>query len=303
MRRWFGALLLAGAGLVLWTATGQARVAFIPPPPPAVQVGQAEVIFVGRVLGHEPMDIDVPVAPKAKETIKIRVAVVKVVDPILGAKEMKSIRVGFNPPGDNPGVRPGRVFPGQNPPLEIGFNGLFVLTRHAGAKDLYIADGPYTIRAIGEDAANSPDVKAYKALAKLLDDPMASLKSKDADERMQIATMLVHRYRTFRGPGQPKEEAIPAAESKLILNAILEGNWNAQPGRLGGQQGPLQLFLQLGVSEKDGWQPKNDPLDKAAQEWLRKNADSYRIKRFVAAPALQQGASRQGAVRIDLIRV
>src|SRR5262249_9264964 len=151
MQRWFRAFALAGAGLWVGAAAIQARVAFIPPPPAAVQLGQAEVVLIGRVVGHEPKDIEIPVAPGAKETQKFRVAVVKVAEPIIGAKDVKTLRVGFHPRGEeNPGGRPIRVLPGQNPNLDVGFNGLFVLVRQAGAKDLYVADGPYTIRPLGE---------------------------------------------------------------------------------------------------------------------------------------------------------
>lgn len=301
MHRWFTALVLTGASLGFWAASGQARVAFIPPPPPAVQIGQAEMVMVGRVIGLEPKDLDIPVAPGAKEMMKFRIAVVKVVDPILGAKDLKTVRVGFVPtPSEPQPGRPIRNLPGQNPNLEVGMNALFFLNRQAASKDLFVGDGIYTIRVLGDEPDN-PDLKALKTLAKLLEDPMAGLKAKAQEDRFKTATMLVHKYRTFRGPGQPKEEMIPAEESKLILAAIKEGNWNEQPGRGRPVQGSLQLFFQLGVNEKDGWNPKGDtPIAKEAQAWLEKNADTYRIKRFVPAPAAQPGAG--AGVRLDVIR-
>jgi hypothetical protein len=294
MQRWFGASALTGLAVWLGATAIQARVAFIPPPPAAVQVGQAEIVVVGRVVGHEPKDIEVPVAPGAKETQKFRVAVVKVAEPIVGAKDVKTLRVGFMPRGEeNPG-RPIRVFPGQNPNLDVGFNGLFILARQPGAKDLFVADGPYTVRPLGEDGSANPDVKAFRQLAKLVADPMAGMQSKNADDRFQTAMMMIYRYRSFRGAGQPKEEPISVEESKLILNGLADGDWTLQ-GRAA-LTPAFQTFLQLGVTEKDGLVLKGANAEglKAAQEWCRKNAGTFRIRRFVAGSGTEAAPGAGG---------
>ena len=48
---------------------------------------------------------------------------------------------------------------------------------------------------------------------------------------------------------------------------------------------PQLLFLQLGLEAKDGWeQPKElNAVPAAAKQWLKENAGTYRVKRFVVA--------------------
>ena len=90
---------------------------------------------------------------------------------------------------------------------------------------------------VGQGIAEMTDVRGfYGRLAGAIQhrgtlrvaDPMASLKSKDANERVLTAGMLIYRYRDCRkNPnGKAKEEPIDAAQSKLILTAIAEGDWN-----------------------------------------------------------------------------
>ena len=125
-----------------------------------------------------------------------------------------------------------------------------------------------------------------RSAPKALSDPKASLKSKDADERLLTAEMLVARYRGFRGPNA-KAEAIDAGESKLIMAALAEADWH-KPFKFGTTL-PSQTFAQLGVTEKDGFVWKPAPgvalpqyaYEDAAKEWVKSNAEKYRIQRFV----------------------
>ena len=114
---------------------------------------------------------------------------------------------------------------------------------------------------------------------------MSGLKTKTADDRFQAAALLLQHYRTVQPGG--KLEPIAADESKLILEAIADGNWNVRPifrpGRAV-QPTPQTVFFMLGLQAKDGWvQPKNfQEFPEAAKKWLKDNAGSYRIQRFVA---------------------
>jgi len=50
------------------------------------------------------------------------------------------------------------------------------------------------------------------------------------------------------------------------------------------------MFLRLGLTDKDGWRfpqgnnLQQDDFHRAAKAWLEKNADTYRIQRFVSGP-------------------
>lgn len=86
-------------------------------------------------------------------------------------------------------------------------------------------------------------------------------------------------------PFPNKEEPINAEESKAILNAISNAKWG--PVKFG-QPNPQQMFFQLGINKKDGWQPpmkiSPDEMRNAVQAWIRDHSD-YRIKRYVPAQA------------------
>jgi hypothetical protein len=117
-----------------------------------------------------------------------------------------------------------------------------------------------------------------------MDDPIASLKSASAADRLDTAAMLLARYRSIR-PGQKgaKQEPIPAEESKLILEAIRKADWKA-PNAQGAN--PILLFQRLGLTPQDGWkqaQFKNfqQEFPPLAQKWLETHAGTYRIKKFV----------------------
>src|SRR5207249_1916717 len=116
-------------------------------------------------------------------------------------------------------------------------------------------------------------VKELKQYAKIATDPVPALKSKDADERFKAAALLIYRYRTYRGVG--KTEEVSAEESKLILEALAGGTWNA-PARADGQVYALTLFLMLGATPEDGWTQPADfrEVPDAAKAWLRTHANS-----------------------------
>jgi hypothetical protein len=119
-----------------------------------------------------------------------------------------------------------------------------------------------------------------------MDNPQAALKSKDADERLMAAAILIEKYRTFRGPGAPKQEPIDAAESKLIVLAIANADWKAPVNFGGFRPNPAQLFGRLGIGPNDGFKvaPGTD-YQVQAQNWLRDNAEKYRVQRFTSGDA------------------
>ena len=90
----------------------------------------SEAVFVGRVLEIEPQDVDAKAFPAAKDTTKYRIAVVKVNEVIRGLKEEKTIRVGFIPL-----TAPKKIIGGRgNPQLEVGQEGLFMISKHSDGK-------------------------------------------------------------------------------------------------------------------------------------------------------------------------
>ena len=119
-------------------------------------------------------------------------------------------------------------------------------------------------------------------VAPLMADPNKGLKSKSADDRLLTAALLLAKYRPYAMASQ-KTEAIDETQSKLILEALASADWKKTDNlmRFNGQA----LFYRLGVTAQDGWKQPGDfqQFETAAKEWLKSNAGTFRIKRFVLA--------------------
>src|SRR5262245_24195307 len=254
MQRWTRWTLAVVCAAALATAS-QARALVIAPPPGPARVAQADVVVVGRVVAHEDKDIEVMLPGGAKQTY--RIAVINITEHVRGMKDAKTVRVGFlpvkGPVGVPPAVRPPiGIRPGFGPVnLDIGQDGLFFLTKH-GKETFYTAANYYD--AVPRTA---PDFEKQlgdaKKTAKLLEDPMAGLKSDNQEDRFNTASLLITKYRQVRS-FSGKTEAIPAEESKLILKALMEANWDAP--RTVTTMDAFTLFNQIGLTPKDGWTPK-----------------------------------------------
>jgi hypothetical protein len=276
------------------------RIAIQPPSP--ARVALADAVLIGRVVGMEDKDVSVSAYPGAPAAAKAtyRVAVVQVADILKGDKALKTVRVGFFPPptmvppGGGPGgIRPGVVRPGGIRPglprvsLKVGDAGLFYLTKHF-QEPLYLATGPNDVTARSNGNFDKELAEA-RANLKLLEDPIKGLKSADNKTRFMTAALLLARYRNFR-PGPTKTEPISAEESKLILTALAESDRWGTPANFREPLHPQILFNQLGVTQKDGWQPPvrvTSPQDypNAMRAWLREHAGTYRIQQIVPAAA------------------
>lgn len=260
--------------MVLPVGFAQALIAIMPVGP--TQIATADAVFVGKVTAIEPVDVG------EKGALKYRIAIVTISEAIRGVKDVKSVRVGFIPPTP-PKVGAPKIGGGpRNPQLTVGQEGLFILSMHPEGKFYQAPNfGAFTASAQPNYKA---DVDRAKRVAAVMANTKQALQSKDADERLMAASILVAKYRTQRGPGA-QQEPIDADESKLILNAIANASW--KPARFG-DPNPYQLFNQLGITAQDGWKaPVNiktqDDLRDAVQAWVKDNGDTYRIKRFVAA--------------------
>jgi hypothetical protein len=232
------------------------------------------VVVVGKVDGLEPQDVKVG-------DLMYRIATVKVNDGIKGVKgDVKTIRVGFiHTDAKPPKIRPGLPRPVQ---LEAGQEGLFLLSKH-GSEDFYTIGGPVGFFFDSKTFKDlDKEVQAAKAAVKVLDKPAEALKAKDIDERVIAAAILIEKYRGFAGPKQ-KQEPIDADESKLILQTLIDADWQTSNNFTSLRVSPTQLFQRLGVNQADGFMvaPGND-FSTVAKNWLRENAGKYRIQRNVA---------------------
>ncbi len=278
---------LAGlACLAATTAPAFGLMIRIIPAPIPQRVALADVVVVGKVtgFGDKLVSAQPPYGGDAK--VDYQIAIIQVGDALLGTKDAKEIKVGFIPataPG--PGVRPIRRYPQFS--LTLGQEGCLFLTKHP-TEDFYVAQNFNDF--IAKDAGDfDKSMDEAKRSVKLLADPTAVLKGKNDDDRFLTAAMLVARYRTAK-PGQTKTEPIDAEESKLILQALADADWTAKPagpgpiGILGAQtMTPQNVFFRLNLTPQDGWTQPTDAKDiaDAAKQWLKDNAEKYRVQRFV----------------------
>jgi hypothetical protein len=278
------------ACLALLASTAPARAMMIAPAPIPERVAQAEVIVIGTVGKVEPQNVSAVQFPGAKDKVEYQVVALKVDDALMGAKAGSEIRVGFIPPQNPAPAGPG-VF--RTPLrragviLTTGQEACFFLTKHC-EENFYVAPAYFDVMEKKVDGFDK-DMALVKRCVKLLSDPDAGLKSKEAGDRLLTAGMLVSRYRTAKPGSTGKTEPIDAEESKRILEILAEADWNPQgaaprPGPVAMQMTAQTIFFRLGLTPEDGWmQPQNFmQVSAAAKAWLKEHAATYRIKRFVA---------------------
>jgi hypothetical protein len=280
---------LAGLScLALVSSPALAKAMMIAPPPLAQRAALADTIIVGKVTGFGDKLVSAK-PPYGGDKVDYQIAIVQVSDAVLGAKDAKEIKIGFQPPP--PPVQPK---PGGGPVLFIKRYPQFTLSQDQEAlvfvtkhptEDFYVGQNYYDVITKTGNQTFDKDLDEVKRCVKLLGDPMAALKGKNADDRTLTAEMLVVRYRTAQ-PGQSKTEAIDAEESKQILQDLADADWNPKPvaGPGGFQMTPPAVFFRLNLTPADGWTPPKDAkeLNDAAKQWLKENAGKYRIQRFVA---------------------
>jgi hypothetical protein len=117
----------------------------------------------------------------------------------------------------------------------------------------------------------------------LIGDTKKGMASKEADDRLLTAALLIYRYRTPRHVylGKPRTESIPVDESKRILTILSEADWDAKEPSVAGT--PLSLFLRLDLTSADSWEPPAElpKVAPAAKKWLHDHAAEYRIQRYL----------------------
>lgn len=252
--------------------------------PPLHAVATADVVVVGTVtaVSEKTEQADL-VKGDGRE---MKVATVKVQSALLGKKPGTTVKVGFFVP-PKIRVKGDRTLRAS---LTKGQEVMLILTRHPKKKGVYYLAHYYDVMVKGRYAAPlgkegvgdwRKRLGEYKKAIRLVADPMKGLKSKDASERLLTATLLIYRYTTPASPGA-KTEAVPAAESKLILKALAEANWGRRHLDAAPFVSPRALFFRLNLTDKDGWRQPADleQTDAVAKRWLKENAGKFKMTRY-----------------------
>jgi hypothetical protein len=267
--------------LVQFLAAGVAwAVVPVTKPPVAQRVALADCVLVGKVKALEAQLVEAAPLLKIRGVgnLPYQVAVVQVESVVIGPKDLKEVRIAYVPPQSARGAF--RRF--AQVELSVDQEGCFFVRKHPD-ESFYVAQASYDLTDKAKEKDFAKELETVKRCAKLLENPTAGLKAKDAADRQLTAALLLYRYRTPTAvyTGKPKTEPIDAEQSRLILAAIAEGDWSVEVGPA--QITSLSLFLRLGLGEEDGWaQPRKlEDWPAAAQVWLRKHATSYRIQKYV----------------------
>jgi hypothetical protein len=264
---------------------------------PIQQSTQADVVVVGKVCDLEP---DVVMLEQYQGGGKVAhiVATIRIEEGLVGAKGLTHLRVAYVPSqrqvyAEEFGIqqlqRRERFWRGQAS-LTQGQEGCFFLQKHARADLLVPVNMGYPL---DKSSFNFDDeMKAVRNILRAVDKPLEVLRSKDAGERQLAACALVSRYRQQRnttGTVAVTNEALSAEESKLILSALGEMKWGELPFDSNGTFSLQNVFWQLQLTDKDGWQQPqqkenqdyNAIMGEAVTKWLKGNAEKYRVQRLV----------------------
>jgi hypothetical protein len=244
--------------------------------PNHLRLVSAKAVVVGKVTAIEDRTIKAPRWVGDTEMAEYHIAVVKIDEALLGAKGLTHIKVAFLP--DGPGSRGDA---GRKMNLATGAEVCLLLWPHTTAPYYQPHDSFDVLHKTSPDFAQQ--VETFRKVGKALTAPMAGLKAKTAEERYLTAAMLVYRYglqNSFKG--RRKLEAIPAEESKLILEALAGADWGEVPGR---NVHPENVFTWLHPTARDGWTPPADfrKEREAMKRWCKGNAGKFRVQRYVPA--------------------
>lgn len=256
----------------------------------ANRVLPSAAVVSGKVTAVDSKGLELAPYPNAPFKARYKVATIQVESVLVGDAKLKEVKVALEPTYPTgllvgpPQLR--AVMPVQ---LIAGQEGVFFLSPFA------LADGHFTIlhgfTPLNPDDTNyKTELDEVKKLAVVANDPVAALKSDKPDQRLLAAATLVSRYRTYpQGVAQIDQVAIPAEESKLILKALNDADWEVKPnadyqtnastlaGQLGltpGQNGFPQINVRPGTDF-------NKLMGETYKEWFKENGEKYQIKKFV----------------------
>jgi hypothetical protein len=253
------------AGLFALSLPASAKVAA--PAPLPTRVAHADLVVLGKVTAVEPKTVTL------KDGSEYKVAVVKIDEALVGGAGLTHVRVGFIPGGF-------RRFPASN--LTVGQEACFFLSSLPGAT-FSVPRMYYDVIAREGNPEFAGELAVVRRCGRLLRDPAAGLRSKEADDRLLTAALLVGRYRRpCYGP--TRAEPIDAAQSRLILEALADADWTRRDPQT--SVTAPDTFFRLGLTKQDGWEhtPGGD-VAAAARKWLRDHAATYRIQKIVPAKA------------------
>lgn len=266
--RYVALAILVSAVVLGWPASSRAYLS-MPKEPIAHKVAAADCVVLGKItaIRAKPQQGQVW-RYSAKPQWDFTIVEVEVAETLTGPRGVKQARFGF------------RNIKHYKPAIEVGQIGFFCGVK-VGTNDFYIV--PTDCFCEQNDPSFKKDLALARRLGGLLWNPDEGLKSKDADDRLLTAYLLLLRacYVPWRHGETGKTEPIDRAQSKRILLALAEGNWNTHGQEVRDAVAALQLAVKFGAPIMKSFpsQQGEDQWPADAKEWLKQNAATYRIHR------------------------
>jgi len=242
----------------------------MPKEPVAHKLAVADCVVLGKIAAIHPKSVPGQVW-RYSPTPKWEFTVVEV-----------EVQERFHGPKDNKRVRFGiRDTKAYKPVPAVGQTGCFYGVQ-VGMNDFYVV--PLDCFSAGTGAGFANELAQVRRAGRLLGNLQEGLKSKDPDDRVLAAHLLILRcaFAPFRYGETGKSEPIDADQSKRALLALADADWTKHGGEIKESLTWLQWAAKYGAPP-----PNNFPLDRgdgkwptAARQWLRENAVSFRIHRI-----------------------
>jgi hypothetical protein len=259
----------------------------VPKEPIPNKVAQADCVVVGKITAIEPKPVFARLYRHIDAKMEFVVADVEVSEPLLGPKAAKKVRLAF---------LQFQVKSGEHKPAPaVGQEGCFYAVKHC-TEDFYV------VPAGGFHDKKAKEFERELALTRrcceFLSEPNKALKAKERQDRVLTAYLLVLRYTyaPMRLRGKNEAKPIDAGQSKLILLALAEADWDrpAEQTEVSPRYAVnliVEAARQSGVALPKSFPTNTGDLKKdavARKQWLQDNAESYRIQQLVPVMASKE---------------
>lgn len=262
--------------MLAWTNFSIAYVS-MPKEPIAHKMALADCVVLGKITAIQAKPVQGQVwRYSALPKWDFTVVEVEVLEPLFGPKNTKKVRFGFIGSLEKNGS--------YKPTPAVGQTGCFFGVQ-VGKNDFYVV--PRFCYHEQNEPGFAKDLALARQAGSFMSQPDKGLKSKNTENRALAAHLVVLRsiFAPFRYGETGKAEPIDAELSKLTLLALADADWTTHDREV------RESLRWLNWAGKHGAPPpKNFPPDKAddqwpaaAKQWLRNNAESYRIHRLVKA--------------------
>jgi hypothetical protein len=261
--------------LILMASEGQSYIS-LPIEPIANHFALADCVVVGKIVSVAEKPEKGVLYPGMPAGTEFTVIEVETSEILAGPTEIKRVKLAFL----NSHLK------SQKPVPAVGLEGLFFGVRTPDSKFFLVPVGGF------HESKTDTYKKTFeqaRRCAKLLAKPDEGLASKDGSDKLLTAYILALRetYNQVRktGPGvKLKAETMEAERSKRMMMALAEGDWSDKAS--GANAGnALNWFSRPPLVTPKGFPSGVNSDDKdavaKARQWLKENAETYRLKRLV----------------------